>query len=152
MFLSSALFILVPLSVWACVCVLEKRERRKEKISLHLVYCSTPDVVLSGFFYNIVVAATVFSLGTAAVCSGKQYEFNLHWRRSLVSRVWWCSAGTRERHWSSWIHLEDCWGSKHTWHERVEVDVNKRSTGAKTSCLLVLTLDSTPPMMQPDNV
>lgn len=104
-----------------------KRERCKVQISLRLVYCSSSDVVVSGFFYTFMGAATVFSLGVAAVYSGKQYEFNLQWRQSLVSREGWCSAGTRVRHWSSWIHLGDCWGSKHTWHESTEVDVNKYS-------------------------
>lgn len=64
----------------------KKNERYKVQISLHLVYCSNSDVVVSGFFYTVLVAMTVFSLGVAAVYSGKQYEFNLQWRRSLVSR------------------------------------------------------------------
>lgn len=63
-----------------------KRERYKVQISLHLVYCSCSDVVVSGFFYTFMGAATVFSLGVAAVYSGKQHEFNLQWRQSSVSR------------------------------------------------------------------
>ena len=56
----------------------------KVQIILHLVYGS--DVVVSGFFYAVMVAAAVFSFGVAAVCSGKQNESNLQWRRSLGSR------------------------------------------------------------------
>lgn len=111
------------LSVWARMCV-GKRERYKEQISLHVVYCSRSDVVVSGLFYAVMVAVSVFSLGDAAVCSGKQYEFNLQWRRSSGSREGWRSAGTTVRRWSSWIRLEGCWGSKRTWHESREIGVN----------------------------
>lgn len=63
-----------------------KRERCKGQISLPLVYCSTSDVVVSGFFYTVMVAETVVSLRAAAVYSGKEDEVNLRQHQSLVSR------------------------------------------------------------------
>lgn len=64
--------------VCVCMCVCAgKRERYKTEISRHLVYSSNSDVVVSGFFFTVAVEATIFSLGTAAVLSGEEYEFNL---------------------------------------------------------------------------
>lgn len=63
--------------------------------------------------------------GALQLCiGGKQYELNLRWHRSLVSREGWRSAGTAVRRWSSWIHSGDCWGSKRTWCESTKRDVN----------------------------
>lgn len=73
------------LSLRVCMCV-GKRERYKGQINLHLVYCPDTDVVVSGFLYTVMIAVTVFSVGVAAVCGGKQYELNLQWRRSSASR------------------------------------------------------------------
>lgn len=112
-------------------CALEKEKDVKDRESLPLVYCSTSDVALFGAFYTVMVAQTAVSFRAAAVYSGKQNELNLQWHRSSVSRGGWRSAGTRVMHWSSWIHLEDCWGSKHTWHESTELNVNNMKDWCK---------------------
>lgn len=62
----------------------------------------------------------LWNCAAACVCGGKWCEFNLLWRRSLVSREGWHSAGTGARRWSSWIHSEDCSGSKRSWQENTE--------------------------------
>lgn len=104
------------------VCGGGKREAHKLQIRLYFVYwCGWVSVL---FYFSVMVTAIVFSLRGAAVCSGKQREFNLEWRQSLVSRVGWRSAGTKGRRWSSWTHLVNCWGSKHTCQESTEEDTD----------------------------